>query len=135
MECMKLEEEIAREKIRTRSETIEAEFFGKWTIILRNIGGITAGITTCVIAIFNAFTTHVSVSNGGLWPSELTMLIVNIGPVLIAWSYMKANKMVETIVQMGGVRERIRQSIADIIIGGHPPPPDQPRRRNTDLRD
>lgn len=134
---MKLEEEqkVSRKKIRTRSETIEAEFFGKWTIILRNIGGITAAFTTCVIAIFNAFTTHVSVSNGGLWPSELTMLIVNIGPVLIAWSYMKANKMVETIVQMGGVRERIRQSIADIIIGGHPPPPDQPRRRSTDLRD
>lgn len=115
---MEDEELTAKQKaelLKHERECVEEELFGNWTIRLRNAGGILAAVTTCIIAIFNAFTTHVSVTNGNGWPSETTMLIVNIGPILIAWSYMKANKMIETILEVGGIGERIRSAVVELV--------------------
>lgn len=108
-------DEKTEEQLKQERESVEEEMFGCWTIRLRNAGGIIAALTTCVIAIFNAFTTHHSVTNGQGWPSETTMLIVNVGPILIAWSYMKANKMIETILGEGGLGERVRSVIAEMV--------------------
>lgn len=111
-----MEEELEDKERHVCRDTVEGEFFSDWTIILRNIGGITAAITTCVIAVVNAFSTHVSITNGTGWPDDLTMLIVNTAPAIIAWNFMRANKMIETIVAGGSDRNRnVRRSLARLI--------------------
>ena len=94
---------------------IEGEVLGSWTIRLRNLGGIVAAITTCVVAILNGVTTHMSVTAGHEWPSDLTMLIVNIGPIIIGWSYMQTNKTISAILGSETSATRIRRKMADVI--------------------
>ena len=57
---------------------IERNLFGKWTIRLRNLGGILATITLCVTAIFNCYTTHISVAAGHGFPSITQRIIVDL---------------------------------------------------------
>lgn len=100
---------------------LERNLFGKWTIRLRNLGGIIATLTVCVTALFNSYTTHISVSGKSGWPSEFTMLIMNIGPIVVAFTFMNANKTISTIMQFRSVAQKIRAKAADII-----KPPDPP---------
>ncbi|MNG47122.1 hypothetical protein D3C79_49890 [compost metagenome] len=94
---------------------IERELFGKWTISLRNLGGILSIITMCVVAVFNVYTTHLSVKDGGEWPSELTLVIVNIGPIICAWTWVNANKTISTIMQGSGLTDQLRNRLANVI--------------------
>lgn len=105
----------------------ERELYGKWTIILRNLGGALALFTTCLIALFNAWTTYWSVSHNGGWPTDMVILTVNIGPIICAWSFLSANKTIATILRAGagdreGVVNRLRSRIAGAIA---PKPPKQ----------
>jgi hypothetical protein len=107
---------------------IERELFGMWTILLRNVGGFTAVITACVIAVFNAFTTYQSVKSGGQWPSEMSLFITNIGPVIVGWTFMNSSKTISTIMQVKGVTDRLRNSLSTALATKDktdPPPPQQ----------
>lgn len=94
---------------------LERNLFGKWTIRLRNLGGIVATLTVCAMAVLNGYTTHVSVSGGFGWPSDTKMFIMNVGPIVVAWAFMNVNKTISTIMQFKGVAERLRSKAADVI--------------------
>ena len=49
---------------------LERSLFGKWTIWFRNLGGIIATVSVCVAALFNCYTTHMSILSGSGWPSD-----------------------------------------------------------------
>lgn len=94
---------------------IEREIYGKWTIILRNIGGFLAAITTCLIAAMNAYSTHVSIKAGGGWPDMWIMLIANIGPIVVVWTFMGSSKTISTILQTEGIGDSVRRRVASAI--------------------
>jgi hypothetical protein len=106
---------------------IEREVFGMWSVLLRNAGGITAAMTTCIIALVNAYTTYMSVTGGTGWPSETTMFIANIGPIVVAWTFMNSSKTISTIMQVRGVQDRLKNAMSGFIAN-----PEQ-NRRSTDV--
>lgn len=111
---------------------IERELFGKWTIMLRNIGGITAILTMCITSILNSYTTHLSVADKGIWPSEITLLITNVGLVVVAWTWVNANKTIATIIGGTNLTDRIRNRVAGIIsTEKKPEPPPDADTRNS----
>jgi hypothetical protein len=94
---------------------IEREVFGMWSVMLRNAGGILAATTTCIIAIVNAYTTYMSVTSGHGWPSETTMFIANIGPIVVAWTFMNSSKTISTIMQVRGVQDRLKNAMSGFL--------------------
>lgn len=94
---------------------LEREVFGKWTVLLRNTFGALAVLTTCIAALANAYTTNASVSGKIGWPSETIMFIMNIGPVIIAWSFINTNKTLQTLLEGTSLTTKIREKVADII--------------------
>lgn len=94
---------------------IEREVFGKWTVILRNITGALAVLTTCVAAIMNAWSVNHSVTAGSGWPDTLIMAIMNVGPVIVAWTWINANKTLATLLEGTSLTTKIRGKMADII--------------------
>lgn len=96
-------------------QEVERELFGKWTILLRNASGMLAIVTLCITSILNGYTTHLSVADKGIWPSEITLLITNVGLVVVAWTWMNANKTISTIMQATDFTDRVRNRIADVI--------------------
>lgn len=105
---------------------IERELFSKWTIILRNLAGALSILTMCIVAIVNVYTTHLSVVDGREWPSEFTLLILNIGPIICAWTWVNANKTISTIMQGTNLTDRLRNRVADIISTDKKPPQPPP---------
>ena len=94
---------------------LERNLFGKWTIRFRNLGGICATLTVCLAAIWNCYTTHISVSGGFGWPSDTKMLIMNVGPIVVAWAFMNVNKTISTIMQFKSVADKLRGKAAEMI--------------------
>lgn len=90
-----------KEQIRILHEKaeLEREVWGERSIKLRNICGVMALLTTCIIALFNAWTTYWSVRNSGTWPSDIVVITVNIGPIICAWSFLSVNKTIATILR------------------------------------
>ena len=111
---------------------IERELFGKWTIMLRNLGGIVTIFTMCITSILNSYTTHLSVASKGIWPSEMTLVITNIGLVVVAWTWVNANKTISTIMEGTNLTDRLRNRVADIIsTDKKPDTPSDTDTRNT----
>jgi len=79
-------------------------------------------ITMCITSLLNGYTTHLSVSVKGEWPSEITIFITNIGLVVVAWTWVNANKTISTIMQGTDLTDRLRSRAADIIRPGNKPP-------------
>lgn len=126
-----VEAQAATTKTVTRTVTpvgIEREVFGMWSVMLRNAGGIAAAMTTCIIALVNAYTTFMSVNSGHGWPSETTMFIANIGPIVVAWTFMNSSKTISTIMQVRGVQDRLKNAMSGFISN----PDEDMRRRSTD---
>lgn len=94
---------------------LEEEVLGNSTVRLRNIMGILAVITTCIISLGNAFTTHYSVTNGHGWPSDLTMIATNIGVVVIGWTFMRSNVIINSLLQVESNTTVLRRKAADMI--------------------
>jgi len=69
------EEVIEEEELTAVNKGIETEVFGKWSAILRNLLGALAVFTVCLGALANAWTTNVSVTQKGEWPSEVSMIV------------------------------------------------------------
>lgn len=94
---------------------IEREVFGKWSVALRNIFGAVAVWTLCLAALANAWTTNVSVTQHGQWPSEISMIVMNVGPIVVAFTWINASKILSTILGHDGVTTKIRSRLAQII--------------------
>lgn len=127
-----VEAQAATTKTVTRTVTpvgIEREVFGMWSVMLRNAGGIAAALTTCIIALVNAYTTYMSVTAGNGWPSETTLFITNIGPIVVAWTFMNSSKTISTIMQVHGVQDRLKNAMSGFISN----PDEDRRRRSTDV--
>ena len=94
---------------------IEREVLGKWTVFLRNFGGIVAVLVVSFMGVFNSYTIHISVSEHNIWPSEMSMFIMVVGPVLCSWQFMNVSKTLTTIFQGAGDFTRLRERAASII--------------------
>lgn len=94
---------------------IERNLFGKWTIRLRNLGGILATITLCVTAIFNCYTTHISVAAGHGFPSNTQLFIMNVGPIIVSWTFMNVNKTISTIMRFKSEVDKLREKLAGVV--------------------
>lgn len=94
---------------------MERDIFGRWSIILRNVGGMMAIFTMCITSILNSYTTHMSVANNAVWPSEITLLITNIGLVVCAWTWLSSQKILKTIFEGGGAVNKLREKAANMI--------------------
>ena len=100
---------------------IERELYGKWTITLRNFCGVMAVLTTCLVAAMNGWTTYKSVSAGTGWPSDWAVIVVNVGPVICAWTYLSANKIITAILSSDtgeGLATRLRRRVANAVDPG-----------------
>lgn len=116
-------EETALDELPAQSHGIEREVFGKWTILLRNFGGIIAVLVVCGMGIFNSYTIYLSVKDHHVWPSETSMFIMVVGPVLCCWSWMQVNNTLTTIFNGGSNLTKIRSKLASVI---------EPAPKNTD---
>lgn len=94
---------------------LERELFGKWTVALRNIGGIFAVVVVCLMGLFNSYTIYLSVTANKVWPSETSMFIMVVGPVVASWSWMSVNKILQTILGGEGGFTKLRERAAKII--------------------
>ena len=100
---------------------IERELYGKWTITLRNFCGVMAVLTTCLVAAMNGWTTYRSVSAGTGWPSDWAVVVVNVGPIICAWAYLSANKVITAILSSDtgeGLATRLRRRVANAVDPG-----------------
>ena len=96
-------------------EGVERELFGTWATILRNVGGLFAVIVVGLMALFNCYTTYVSVSYNKEWPSETSVFMMVVGPVICAWAWMSVNKVITTIFTGVGDVTRLREKVAGMI--------------------
>ena len=94
---------------------MEREILGKWTVFLRNFGGIIAVLVVSFMGVFNSYTIHVSVSEHNIWPSEMSMFIMVVGPVLCSWQFMNVSKTLTTIFQGAGDLTKFRERVAGFI--------------------
>lgn len=108
-------EEVIEEELTAVNKGIETEVFGKWSAVLRNLLGALGVFTVCLGALANAWTTNVSVTQKGEWPSEVSMIVMNIGPIVIAWAFINTNKILATILGGEGITTKMRTRLADII--------------------
>jgi len=94
---------------------LERELFGPWSVALRNIGGIFAVLVVCVMGVFNSYTIFVSVTANKIWPSETSMFIMVVGPVICSWTFMNSSKTISTIMQIKGVSGKVRNRMAAVL--------------------
>ena len=116
---------------------LERELFGKWSVLLRNTFGSLSVLVVCCTALFNSWTINVSVTKHNVWPSEMSMFIMMVGPIVCAWTWVNANKTITTIMQAGGLSDTLRSRLSRAIAPSDPvgmqerpetPPPGPPRR-------
>lgn len=94
---------------------VEREIFGKWKVLLINLGGILSVLVVCLTALINSFTIYLSVTTNGKWPSEMSMFIMMVGPVICAWGWMNVNGTLKTIMSQSGFSNKMRTKVAEII--------------------
>lgn len=97
---------------------IEREVLGKWTVLLRNLGGIIAVVVVSFMGVFNSYTIHVSVSQHDIWPSEMSMFIMVVGPVVVSWQFMNVSKTLTTIFGGASQFTKLRAKAAKFIDPG-----------------
>lgn len=115
-EVLQQEEDLNNGDGTTTSEGgLERELFGKWTVFLRNLGGIIAVLVVCGMGIFNSYTIFISVSEHRVWPSETSMFIMVVGPVICSWTFMNSSKTIQTIMQIKGVSGKVRNRLAGVL--------------------
>ncbi len=67
------------------------------------------------MGVFNSYTIHVSVSQHDIWPSEMSMFIMVVGPVVVSWQFMNVSKTLTTIFQGAGDLTKFRERVAGFI--------------------
>lgn len=43
------------------------------------------------------------------------MIVMNVGPIIVAWTWMNANKTIATLMELVPVADKIRGRVADAI--------------------
>lgn len=90
---------------------VEEGVFGKWSVIIRNTAGIISTLVVCGTSVGFWWTTNISVTQNNVWPDTMTIMLTNIGPVMIAWAVINVNKTITTIFgardSLALVRERL----------------------------
>lgn len=95
------------EKIHELNESeahVEKAMFNPWSVTLRNISGVIASLSVCAVSLWYTHITQLSIKSGQGWPDNMTLLIVNVGPILIAWSMVNVNKTISAIF---GVKDHL----------------------------
>lgn len=108
-------EDVGVDTTMAKEGGLERELFGKWTVALRNLGGIFAVVVVCVMGVFNSYTIFISVTDHKLWPSETSMFIMVVGPVICSWTFMNSSKTISTIMQIKGVAGKVRNRMAAVL--------------------
>lgn len=96
-------------------DEVERGIFGDKSVRLRNIGGLFAVIVVCLTALANSYTIFLSVTNSNLWPSETSMFIMMVGPIVCSWSWLSVNKTLQTLFTGVDNVTKFRSKVADII--------------------
>lgn len=98
-----------------KNTELETAVYGKNSIRFRNIAGFLAVLTTCICAVFNTYTVHVSVAQNGVWGSGWIIGIMNVGPIICAFAYLSVNKTITTILTGVGGLTHLRNKVANVI--------------------
>ncbi|WNY40918.1 hypothetical protein [Klebsiella phage YC1] len=108
---------------------LEGKVFGKWTVRLRNICGVVACLSVCYNAINYTDTIKKAVLAGYGYPDRTSLGIVFIGPIVIALVFMNASKILQVIMKIPSVAEKLRKGTIGILTrpGDNPPPPPPPQ--------
>ncbi len=94
-----------------RTNGIETGLFGRWTVRFRNLCGVIAVCTTCLNSLWYVWTIHTSVSRGFGWPDRMSLFIITCGPIIVAFSYIDASKVLRILTQTDGVGDRMRKKV------------------------
>lgn len=94
---------------------VERVVFSRATVWIRNIGGAFSTLVVNLTAIAYCYIVYVSVSSKGVWPDNITMIIIGIGPIIIAWTIMNVNKTITTILGGENKTDKMRSKIANLI--------------------
>lgn len=97
------------------NKSLDHNVFGKTTVILRNFCGTIACITICIDAVINAYTVYVGVSSGAGYPGMGEMIMMNSGPIIIAWSFMNVNKIMQTLMKFKTVADELREKAVNVL--------------------
>lgn len=108
---------------------LEGKVFGKWTVRLRNICGVVACLSVCYNAINYTDTIKKAVLAGYGYPDRTSLGIVFIGPIVIALVFMNASKILQVIMKIPSVAERLRKGTIGVLTrpGDNPPSPPPPQ--------
>lgn len=112
------------------NDCLEGEILGNKSVKLRNIGGFLAVLTTCFISVVNAYITFHSVINGHGWPSDVTMVITTIGTLIIGWTFMRSNIIINSLLSGEGAGTAIRRKMANLLSPDNPPQRDETYKRD-----
>lgn len=108
-----------------KNNELETAVYGKNSIRFRNAAGFLAVLTTCICAVFNAYTVHISVAQNGVWGSAWIIGIMNVGPIICAFAYLSVNKTITTILTGVSNLTHVREKIANVIAPKQKTPPPQ----------
>lgn len=106
-----------------KQEEVQKEVFGAHSVRWRNIGGLFAVFTVCITALVNSLVIYLSVRDNKVWPSETSMFIMLVGPVIIAWGWSSVNGTLKTIFTGTSNLTMIRSKVASIIAPTAPQAP------------
>ncbi len=95
----------------SQTNGIETGLFGRWTVRFRNLCGVMAVFTTCINSLWYVWTIHTSVSGGFGWPDRTSLFIITCGPIIVAFSYIDASKILRILTQTDGVGDRMRKKV------------------------
>lgn len=93
----------------THPQGLEGKVFGKWTVRLRNLCGVVACLSVCYNSINYTDTIKRAVLAGYGYPDRTSLGIVFLGPIIIALVFMNASKILQVIMKIPGVAERLRR--------------------------
>lgn len=93
----------------SREPGFEQRVFGRLGTFLRNLCGTVSVLTVCYVAHEYIDIVRISVSAGNGWPGEWYYGVILFGPMIVAWTFMNATKVINTILSAGnGIRERAK---------------------------
>lgn len=102
METVKVVERDERDKL-----------YDRIALFMRNISGFSSCLTVCMISFIFVISIHLAVTEHGRpYPSLVTMILMIIGPIIMAWSFNNAKSIISTIlVSDNGSSEEVKQKV------------------------
>lgn len=94
---------------------VEESVFGKWSVIIRNAAGIISTLVVSGTSVGFWWTTHQSVTVHNVWPDTTTIMLTNIGPVMIAWAVINVNKTITTIFGVKDSIAMVREKFSRVL--------------------